>query len=118
MKFEITQHKGIHIQFSNGWRASIQFGPGSYSDHFHDGETDYEKPNRSDSWQSSTAEVAAFSPDRPDNLAELYGDQEVLGYLSPDQVLAFLNWVAGDDHDPAQLDLAIQMAGTKGRLQW
>src|SRR3990167_10829053 len=33
-RISITQGKGIHILFPNGYTVSIQFGPGNYCDHY------------------------------------------------------------------------------------
>ena len=33
--FKITEGKGFHITFANGYTVSVQFGPDNYCDHYH-----------------------------------------------------------------------------------
>jgi hypothetical protein len=98
--FNITEHKGFQIKFDNGITASVQWGPGNYCDH-HGAVTleSLKVPAKSNSWKSSTAEVAAFI-EGGDFVAvkgftgvEETGD-DVAGRLNPAQVLEFLNAVA------------------------
>jgi hypothetical protein len=86
-RFVITGGKGFHIQFDNGWTASVQWGPGSYGDNhcnsdFSSGRCD---------WDSDTAECAAW--DKDSNWHDFGGDQ-VEGYQTPAQILVFLNEIA------------------------
>lgn len=86
---KITRHQGFHLTFKNGWTASVQWGPGTYTDHHN---TDlYTGPKDNERWESSTAEVACWGVDG--KMANL-GDDTVKGYLSADEVLTFLNEVA------------------------
>ena len=59
--FRITDKKGFHITFENGWTVSVQFGPANYCDHYgrrigHDEEA-------CGSEGSTNAECAVWSPD-------------------------------------------------------
>lgn len=105
---KITSHKGFHLTFKNGWTASVQFGPGSYSSQ-HDN-WDFEAPRRVETfWESYDAEVAAWQrvDGKEGEMINLGGDS-VKGWLNADQVLSFLNWVAGDEHDVVELEQMLQ----------
>lgn len=87
--FTITDHKGIRIQFENGWTVSIQFGPGNYSDNYSG--HDWEGPRKADLWHSTTAETALIDP--AGKFIE-YGDGDVQGYCTPQQVAALIAFAA------------------------
>ena len=84
--FKITDGKGFHIQFSNGYVVSVQFGGGNYCDN-----RLYGTPpgGLRDAGTCANAEVAVFlhDPDRgwyrPTCLNR--GD-DVAGYVTPDQL--------------------------------
>ena len=80
---------GFHMTFANGWTASVQFGPGTYSDN-HD--ADFEPPQFP--YKSGDAEVAAWNG--KGGLVKL-GADTVAGRLDADAVLAFLNSVAAGE---------------------
>lgn len=96
--FVSTRRSGFHMTFENGLTASVQWGAGSYSDnHFH-------LPARGHNmWdedaKSSTAEVAVIG--RNGELMNLEpfmplgydGEDIVAGYLTPYEVLMFMNRV-------------------------
>lgn len=93
--FETSAQKGFRITFENGWTASVQFGPGNYCGNHHinrepgeDFNTFYDK-----AWKSNTAEVAGIPPNR-DNEWFQFGGDTVKGWLSPAEVLEFLNTLA------------------------
>ena len=88
---KITRHRGFQMTFENGWTASVQWGPGTYTDHHYDTHQ-YDDPEYAERWESTTAEVAAWP--EGGSLIELEGGDTVRGYLTADQVLAFLNEVA------------------------
>lgn len=89
-KFVSTENKGFQITFGNGVIASVQWGAGNYCDnHFPaDGDFSYRK-----SAQSNTAEVAAIDSQGNFITASVCPDamEDVMGYLSPEEVLEFLN---------------------------
>ena len=100
--FDITMNKGFHMKFDNGFSVSVQWGSGNYCS------------NRASSVRSgapvpasTTAEVAAFDP--TGNIIPLSeGDGFVMGWMSPDRVLAFMNTVSqlSADDAPDQLLIA------------
>lgn len=105
--FGITNGKGFHMCFANGWTVSVQFGPGSYCGN-RDGE--YIKPmniNGESYWPNNTsldAEIAAWDRNGNWYVFEDYGDgfeEKVKGWVTPDGVLAFMNEIASKEahHD-------------------
>ena len=88
--FDITHGKGFHMTFDNGFKASVQWGFGNYCDNRSMLQHDFEGKTAP---ASSTAEVAAFTPSG-EFVAMSNGD-DVMGHLNANEVLAFLNAVAG-----------------------
>lgn len=104
--FRITDSKGFHITFENGYTVSVQFGPGNYADNYGASFRDAPPPR---GWQSSTAETGVWGPDGtmlelrelPDGTWERwvasdpddYADT-VQGRQSPSAVLALFSWAA------------------------
>lgn len=86
--FNSTGNKGFHMTFANGFKASVQWGSGNYCDNYNSTETFGRNVP-----PSSTAEVAAFTPS--DDFIPLRNGDDVMGHLKTDEVLAFLNAVAG-----------------------
>lgn len=83
--FRITQGKGFHVTFANGWTMSVQFGPGNYCDHY---DRDFEDRAACGAEGSRTAEVAVWGPDGP--MVELDGGDTVQARVTPDEVLALM----------------------------
>ena len=83
--FKITDAKGFHITFDNGWTVSVQFGAGNYCDNYDSPE--YDKPAK----PSTTAEVAAW--DINHKWYEFETDM-VKGYCTSKEVLEFMNLIA------------------------
>lgn len=79
--FNITQGKGFHITFANGYTASVQWGKGNYCDNRYGKDGD----------PSETAECAAWNP-KGDWVKGV--DDDVFPNQSPADVLAFLNRIA------------------------
>lgn len=105
--FRITDGKGFHVTFENGYTVSVQFGPGNYAGN-------YNAPFRSappkGGWESRTAETAVWGPDG-EMLGMVVGSDgslhvstagvedegyvdTVQGHQSPASVLALLNWAS------------------------
>ena len=88
--FCITDKKGFHIRFENGWTVSVQFCPGNYCQnydrHIGDDEALCGKIGSSD------AECAMWGPDG--NMIELGDGDTVTNRSSPADVLALLNRAA------------------------
>lgn len=86
--FHITDGKGFHIQFENGWTVSVQFGGGNYGENYNfpigEQRTKRLPP-------SSRAEIAAW--DRNKRCHE-FSHGTVEGWQTPAQVLAFMNMIA------------------------
>ena len=84
--FAITDGKGFHIKFLNGWTVSVQFGPGNYCEHYNRsiGKDEYTCGSEG----SINAEIAAWP--KGGTLTEFPDGNTVQGYVSPQQVLQFL----------------------------
>ena len=92
--FVITQGKGFHIQFANGWRVSVQWGITNYCD-IRNLESALKKPfpeRDHDYWQSKTAECAVFNP--AGSMVSIDKHDSVKGWMKPDDVLALMVEVA------------------------
>lgn len=95
-KFVAIMNKGFHTTFENGYTVSVQWGAGNYCDNYFPKDKDFscKKPA-----ESNTAEVAAFDPrdefvDLFKVCPDLHTDGIVAGYLTPEEVLAFMNRIA------------------------
>ena len=84
--FKITGHKGFQMVFANGCTVSVQFGVGNYCEH-HNNLGNYDAAKKADEWTSAQAEVAAWGPD---GRWHSFGNDEVRGYMSPDEVMEFM----------------------------
>lgn len=95
--------KGFHVQFENGWTASVQWGTGNYCSN----KNLRVSPVPEGPQSSATAEIAAwrgerhkgewysfgkYDPSDPESL-----DRTVEGWQTPAQVLAFLNEIASKE---------------------
>ena len=96
-KFVATMRKGFQMTFANGMTASVQWGAGNYCDNHTPKDFDF---SCSKDAISNTAEVAViYKGDLIDGidrfLPEHYStDGTVAGWLSPEDVLYFLNKVS------------------------
>lgn len=83
--FKITDGRGFHIQFSNGYIVSVQFGPGNYCDNRRLGFGRAAEGTGT----CANAEVAVFLQD-PDRAwyrpTCLNAGDDVAGYVTPDQL--------------------------------
>lgn len=90
--FRITGGRGFHIQFENGYVASVQFGGGNYCDNY----GDYVSNPTSGERGSDDAEMAFWGPDSawyfPKCLPSPGGS--VYPRMSPAQLLLALNEIA------------------------
>ena len=96
--FKVTGGKGVNIKFENGYAVSIQWGFGNYcanKEAFEYGSDDYTTKQRElGELGSHDAECAVFNLE-----GELMADvpdwhDSVNGWMSPDDVLKLMNWVA------------------------
>jgi len=85
--FKITQNKGFHMTFANGYAVSVQWGRGNYCENQHCGVV-WGEPVPA----CEDAEVAAFDPNGA--FMHLSNGDDVMGRMSADEVLAFMNAVA------------------------
>ncbi len=85
--FKITQGKGFHMTFANGWTVSVQWGSGNYCPNHHvlpsdKSERGYEAMQRKLGEAGvPVAEVGWWKGS---------GEMEVAGYMSPDEVLSLM----------------------------
>ena len=102
--FRITDGKGFHITFANGYTISVQFGPGNYGDNYGQkiGVDDVVCGKEG----SNEAEIAIFSPTGdlihlPTEISgEDYSDN-VAGYVDAEKVLAYANFAQSLKGDEA-----------------
>jgi hypothetical protein len=105
--FSANSNKGFNLTFENNWTVSVQWGPRNYCDHYHsttwpptevdlDGLilVDLDAPSKVEVWKATTAEVAAWNKD---DIWHNFGDDEVKGYMSPKEVLEFMNMIASKE---------------------
>ena len=88
--FQICDDKGFHITFENGWTVSVQFGSGNYCDN-------YDMVPRSRTPLSANAEVAAWV--KGGDWHRFDDGETVRGYMTPAEVLAFMNEIAAKEQD-------------------
>ena len=92
--FRITDRKGFHMTFPNGYTVSVQFGPYNYCEHY----VGWGKgmPNETklrQDWESSDAECAVWGPEG--DMLKLKGwSDTVKPSMRPEEVLKLLKWAA------------------------
>lgn len=93
-EFTITNHKGFHMTFENGWSISVQWGPGNYTVP-RDYAEPFDAPVKSKFYSKQKAEIAIRNPQGDFNppSRKLWGD-DVLGQVSTDEVLHWMKWTA------------------------
>jgi len=96
--FKITNGKGFHITFKNGYTVSVQLGYGNYCDNksydeLQSGETYSDAEIMAGKTGCNNAEIAIWGPDKEMIEFPGWGDT-VKGYCSPDEVLTYLNWAS------------------------
>ena len=96
-KFVSTDRKGFQMTFQNGLTASVQWGRGNYCEnHFNE---DLGFCGNGPDARSDNAEVAVIYKGKFINIEQFlhenaYHDETVCGWLSPEEVLYFLNKVS------------------------
>lgn len=105
-KFAITMRKGFQIQFENGVLASVQFGAGNYCENR--SSMDFMCQNDATSDDAEIAAIYKGEGEFKDEFItqEVWPDRcscydDVVGWLSPEEVLEFLNKCK--EFDPATL---------------
>lgn len=85
--FDITDSKGFHMTFENGWAISVQFGGGNYCDH----------SNKSFGYhgKSSTAEVMIWDNTGATKTSKIRGQHDIVTNRStPNEVAKMIQWTA------------------------
>jgi len=95
------------MTMGNGWTVSVQFGLANYCDRYlrlsatladTSIPIDWNAPRKDDFWDSYTAEIAAWYGDREDHMGMTnwynFGNDQVRGYCTADEVVEFLGMVA------------------------
>jgi hypothetical protein len=96
--FSASSNKGFQITFANGNTVSVQWGPHNYCNPTHElgREAEHDAPQQQAQWGSTTAEVAAWNSDGQWHNC---GGDQVKGWLSPAEVVEFINFVATSELD-------------------
>jgi hypothetical protein len=89
--FTITHGKGFQIALRNGWTVSVQFGAGNYGSNYN---AEYDAARKEDFWKANTAEIAAWYGEQRDCNWYTFGNDQVKGWCTADEVVAFLGMVA------------------------
>ena len=88
MTFVATRNKGFAMTFENGFGISVQWGTENYCEKkSFNTDTD---PMENDRWESLSAEIAIYKDQKFIDL----GDDQVIGWLSPDKVAKVIEGVA------------------------
>jgi len=85
--FKITEGKGFHMTFANGWTVSVQWGSGNYCQNYNARPSDKSERAYED-MQRKLGEAGV--PVAEVGWWKGYGEMEVSGYMSPDEVLALM----------------------------
>jgi hypothetical protein len=102
--FSITDHKGFHMTFANGWLISVQWGQGNYADPRNFDEP-WDAPRQMNRYSKSSAEIAVINP--KGNLVPLKGESDsVKGYCSADEVARLIGIVATDPNSLVEPEAA------------
>jgi hypothetical protein len=92
-KFKITEKKGFHITFKNGYTVSVQFGPGNYCDNYD--MRIWDDSEKAGKQGSTTAECAVWAKDG--ELIPHFDTDSVSNRSTPEEVLELLNWAASQE---------------------
>ena len=88
--FRISQGKGFSIEFANGYRVSVQFGPGNYCEHY---DRDIGQDEIACGKEGSAdAECAVFAPVLGMIQGPEFDGDTVRGRMSPKEVLDLMIW--------------------------
>ena len=99
MSFTATQNKGFRMKFDNGFEISVQWGAENYCEK-KSFNTDID-PRKERIWESKNAEIAVFDDE---GIVTIGGDDQVIGWLTPDEVAKVITIVADADHDDEIID--------------
>ena len=94
-RFSNSRGSGFHLTFDNNWTVSVQFGGGHYCDNYNESwNFAQERVAKSDSIQSSTAEIAVWSNRIGDNGMISLENDTVRGYTTADEVAQVIHKVS------------------------
>ena len=87
--FKITQGKGFHMTFANGWTVSVQWGAGNYCQNYN------ARPSEGLYTESAYEDMQRKLGKEGVPVAEVgwwkgSGEMEVAGYMSPDDVVTLM----------------------------
>ena len=99
MSFVATRNKGFAMTFENGFGISVQWGTENYCEK-KSFNTDID-PRKERIWESTSAEIAVFNEE---GIVSISDDDQVIGWLSPDEVAKVIEIVA-----TAHTDIEIQV---------
>ena len=88
----VYRRRGFHLMFENGWSLSVQWGSGNYCinhDSWHPDDTFFE--------ESPDAEIGALFRG---NLVELWGDDNVRGWVPAAEVRTLIDAMGDWPSDP------------------
>ena len=88
--FRITDSKGFHVTFENGYCVSVQFGPCNYCDNRGQSLTNEACGEKG----SDTAECAVWGEDTGRIEHKSFGGESISNRSTPAEVLKLLNWAA------------------------
>lgn len=88
VEFRATSNHGFHIYLANGYRVSVQWGGGTYSDN-HETWDFSDRP-----MQSSTAEVAVINPEGKLIETPFNPHDTVIGWQSMEDVKKIVIWAS------------------------
>ena len=90
MTFVATRNKGFAMTFENGFGISVQWGTENYCEKKSFNIDDTTDPMKHDRWESLSAEIAIYKDKKFIDL----GDDQVIGWLSADEVAKIIEGVA------------------------
>ena len=100
--FKVFAQKGFQVKFENGYIVSVMFGAGNYCEHHLN--DDVAPTLNSDAtikvWQkheSIDAEIAVFDPDNNFVQIPFSWNDQVKGWITPEEMLEVMNWAASQN---------------------
>ena len=100
--FKITQGKGFHITFANGWTVSAQWGIGNYTSDRGMGIPTDENQRAQGEEGRELVEIAAWKIAEGDENTDLnWGNDTVVGWVSSDAVAHVMSALADGDVERA-----------------
>ena len=88
--FGSTMNKGYYMTFENGWSISVQWGPGNYCSR-RSNILGASTMSMDEAWTSTDAEIAII---HKDGKWYSFGNDEVEGHQTPDEVASWITKVA------------------------